>query len=283
MTLEVIAPDAAPGAAPNPAPVAAPELAAAAPDPVAAIVSEPVQAPVQPEGAPAPVEGDKPGEPALKPHTDKPTVLEALLKPKEEPKPGEKPAEAAPDAAKPGEQQAPAEIVYNFEIPEDIRDRVQPQALENAAGIMRQYGISHETAQALVNEHFQAMRNYDAGTMQRQHDTFDKMRAGWVEDMRTDPIFGGARYDRSQAEAAEMLRRFVPVEDRKLFEEGVRATGFGDHPAIFRFLCRVAQQFKEPAAIVADTNFKPPKDIGARPRGRAATLYDQSQNVPPRR
>ncbi len=275
----VVAPAAPPAPAPEPAapPVAAPESPAvtspAAPVilPDAASVAEP--APPQVE-TPAP-EGE-PSEPAPKLHTEQPTLMELAG---QEEKPGETPIEAPAPVAVPRTYEP-------FTLPEGTP--LDEPRMTAAAELFAANNLTQEAAQNLVDFHVAEMQRYQAAALQAQHDTFSGTRAEWVKQVMADPEIGGSGHKTAMTSIAQMRDLFVssaaPTEARYAaemaeFNDFLRTTGAGDHPAFNRLLHNVARRFQEPAAPTI--SFKPPPDIGRRPNGagsRRQTLYGEIQS-----
>lgn len=290
------------------APAGAPEVVAAAPavEPAAAAapVVEPAKEPVV-EAAPAapakePLVGEtpslleetkaaperKPADTAAAP-ADKPKEeikaadaapkdapkVEAKVEAKPETKPEEKKAE--PDkAAAPAP--APEPIKYEFKLPDVIKDA--PKEMGEYTTILGEAKVPAETGQKLLDLHALAMTNYAKAYQEQalaaQHKVFNDMRADWRGKIKSDPELGGAGYETTSRAVARMRDLFVPESDRKSFDEFLRITGAGDHPALWRMLHRAARYFDEPAP--PPPGAKPTKTNGQRPG--ANVLYDNPRS-----
>lgn len=223
------------------------------------------------EAAPAPVEA--PAEPALKPHTDEPGLLQATPeKAPETPETpeGEKPAEGAAPAP-----EAPA---YEFAIPENFT--VPPERLEELTAVMREANVSPEHAGKLWGMHTAAMEEQARQSLQAQHDAFAEMRRGWRNQVASDPELGGAGFETNKATANRMLQKFVPEQHRAEFDQYLSTTGATDHPALFRFLLNLAKWADEPQGGPPPNPapLPPRQAMGKAPqgaRGGRSGFYDQ--------
>ena len=236
-------PSAAEPSAAVPEPAAAPGDAVAAPPPPA---TEPGPA----ESAAAePAAPEAPAAPEIKPHTDEPGLLRATEA--SEPAPaveGEKPAEAV--VAEPP-------VAYEFAVPEGFT--VPDERLAELREVMTEGNVGKEHAEKLWAMHTAAMQEFQAQTLQAQHDAWGDLRRGWRTEIAADPELGGAGYQTNQASANRMLDLFPQLpalngssaeertgKFREEINQFLSTTGATDHPAIFRLLTSIARKFDEP-------------------------------------
>lgn len=238
---------------------------------------------------PADIPADKIASEAAKP-ADKPAE-----KPAAEPgKPADKPVEAKPvetgkpeGDAKPAEPAKPeplAAIEYKYTLPETLKvDDALKTEMHTAFDAFR--ANPAEGVQGLIDLHNrivteQQAQNADA-TLRNQHKSFNDTRTQWNKDWAADEQIGGAGYQTALRAVARMRDQFVSDElpgtpkheaDRKSFEEFLRVTGAGDHPAFGRFLHNVARAFDEPA--LPPSNGKPTASNGLKPGSRRERMYD---------
>lgn len=263
------------------APVAAPETVPAAPATVPAVAEAtpaptPVPAPAEAavpavpavEGAP-PAAGpaELPAQPAAPTPATTPTLLEAAGKKPDEAK-GKEVSVAEPVA--PGQEQ-PA---WKFELPPTLQD--SPKEMGEFTGILATIGqkSAQDVGQELINLHANAMTKYAEAVAQKQIDVFLETRQKWATEVMADRELGGAGHRTTMGAIARVRDALVPEKDRPAFDEFLRVTGAGDHPAFLRMLHRAAQFFDEPA--LPPPNFKPPKDIGKNPNQRNGLYRNKS-------
>lgn len=248
-------PASLPGAAPAPAPVS--------PAPSVPPAGEPATA------APASSEAGA----AAKPPQPEPSLLETLGKQPEKPKEGEKPVEAKPaeaakpeeakppDAAKPAE---PAAVEYKYTLPETLKmDDALKGEVHKAFDDFR--ANPSEGAQGLINLHAKAMADFATQLDQHNRQAFADYRKSMRDKVMADPELGGAGHQTAMGAVARMRDLFVPEKDRAEFDDMLRITGAGDHPAMLRLLHNAAKWFDEPA--VAPPEARPTKANGRRPNG----------------
>lgn len=262
---------AAPEAAPAPAVPAVPER-----EPSLLEVFDAEQAakakPVEPEkpAAEAKPDGEKPAEPA---------------KPAAEAKPDEKPAEAKPAEAAPAEPEkaaAPEPVAYEYTLPETIKlDDTQRTELHTALDTFR--ADPAKGVQTLIDLHAKTMQDYANSLYGEQVKAFNETRKGWRTQVMADEELGGAGHDTSMGAVARMRDLLLangrtPAEaerNRQEFDDFLKTTGAGDHPAFLRMLHAAARIFDE--APMPPPGPRPPPNLGA-PKGRGLrAMYKTNQ------
>ena len=284
-------PESAPTINPSPA-VAAP--AAPSPGPVA-VATEPAPA--------APVVAEKPAEKVPHP-AERPTALELAGRKKDEPKAEAKPADKAAEAkpadkpegdkpaeAKPEAEPAKAEaepdfatLEYNYKFPDNIK--ADKAAVDEWTSFARDFKIPPESAQKAVDMFNRAATDfataYDKQQTERQFQVWNDMRSEWTKQRLADPILGGNNAPIVEKAAARMRDEYVsdaPVGSERFkrehaqFDEMLRVTGAGDHPALWRFLRNMAVKLDEPRAPAPGGK---PTPYNGRKSG-ASSLYREKQ------
>lgn len=244
---------------------------------------------------------DKPAE-AKPAEAEKPAAEAKPAEPaKSAEKPADKPAEPKPvEAAKPEAEAKPTEaakpeplpaIEYKYELPPTLKlDGVLKGELHGAldafradpaAGVQPLIDLHHKVVSDLVAQNA-------TDTLRNQHKSFNDTRTQWNKDWAADEQIGGAGYQTALRAVARMRDQFVSADlpgtpkheaDRASFEEFLRVTGAGDHPAFGRFLHNVARAFDEPA--LPPTNGKPAPNNGMKPGSRRERMYDHPSSSKP--
>lgn len=235
--------------------------------------------------------------PAFSPHTETATLLEGIgeaakptpevkaaeiAPPAEAPQPEVKPVEAvAPEAPKPPEApEAPKAIdpaSYQFTFPEGITPN--QAALVPFTALLAKHSVPQESAQELLGLHTQAMETYSQALLKAQHDTFAETRRQWATQVAADPQIGGAGHKTAMASIARMRDMFVPAAEMSAFNDMLRITGVGDHPAFLKLLHNAARFFDEPA--MPASSGRPPPSLGQKPgRKGLRSLYSSTPASP---
>lgn len=288
VTIPAAAPSpAAPAPAPTPAataPAPSPASAPAAPPAAGVVESAPqagAEAPVVgeivakgPETPETPDSGEKPAEKTLP--GDKPTLLEEAVDPaaKKDEKPGETTTEGPQsDLTRPKVHFEP------YKFPEGVKaDDTVVNAFNN---MLIEDGTPQDRGQKLVDLHVSELKKYDASLRDEQQRVFDETRQKWRTELMADPEMGGSGFNTTKLNVAQMRDMFVSlhppgseehIQEMAEFNRMLRYTGVGDHPAFWRLMHNVSRRFKEPAS--PNLEFKPPPDIGRKPRVGGTRLRD---------
>ena len=229
-----------------------------------------------PESAPAPTEA-----PSVPLHTETESLLEGAAKldpipteaPSETPAPTPAPSEAPGEtpAPSPAPTEAPATepAKYEFQLPEGVT--ADQESMTAYTGLLAENGISSEVGQKLIDMHIATIQQYANNSLAEQHKAFAEVRKGWREQVLADEEIGGAGHQTAMSAIARMRDLFVPKEEKAAFDEFLRITGAGDHPAFLKAFHRAARFFDEPS-VPAQRGSPPPQP--KTPANRRAVLYD---------
>ena len=297
---EPVAVASPPAPVPPPAGVATPQAppveAAAAAQTVAPAEASPVggaSAPIDPAEVPTLLEehgaakaaaelkpeakpDDKPADPAKK----EPNVTDAA-------KPGEKDAEAKPAQpveAKPAEPVKSEPVEYKYTIPDVIKlDDARKAELHTALDEFR--ANPAEGAQKLMDLHAGAMTAFKDSLLQLQKDAFNDTRKEWRTKVMADSEIGGAGHMTAMQAIARVRDAAVSAAkpgskqyqaDMAAFNDALRITGAGDHPAILRAFHNMARWMDEPQSTTIPTEITPPKGNGRAPK---SSMYDHPSSA----
>lgn len=255
--------------APSPAPAVAPPVPEQKAD--AGKPAEPAE-PVQPTPAPTLLEkfDQEKAEAAKK--DAKPEADKTAEKPAEASKPTEAAAAPAAPAVTSPVESAPFE--YKYTLPETIKmDDAMKGEVHKAFDDFR--ANPTEGAQALLNLHEKQMQEFAQKMSDEQHRVWNETRQAWAKQVMGDPELGGSGYQTTMGAVARMRDLFVADKDRPAFEEMLRTTGVGDHPAFLRMLHQAARFYDEPT--MPPPNPRPPASNGPRPARRLRDIYDQTR------
>jgi hypothetical protein len=255
-------------AAPLPTePTAAVETVVAAPAVVEPAVAAQAEAAAAAVAEPAAAVAEAAAE--AKPHTETASLLEeaGATPPKVEPAAAEKPVEAVAQ---------PLPTYEPFKLPDGIA--ADPTKMAAYTELLGKHAITQEVGQELVSLHTAAIQDMAVHMAAEQHRAFADTRAEWREQIKSDERMGGSAFQTTQAAVARMRDMFVPEADRAGFNEFLRVTGAGDHPAFWRVLLNAARHFDEPS--LPPPSPKPPTDIGRNPaKGGRRSLYDHPSST----
>lgn len=231
------------------------------------------------EEAAAPGETEKPAE------TEAPKPAEEPAKPADPAKPAET-AKPAEEAAKPVEPAAPAEpakpvaLEYKYELP-GVLAMTDAQKGE-LHGALDAYRADQANAQPLIDYHVARLTDFANRVQREQQDSFLNTRAEWAKSITGDEEMGGSGFETTKKAVARMRDFLVSAEPKdspkyaehlREFNQMLRITGAGDHPAMWRMLHTAARFFDQPQANEQPVDIRPPPN-GRAPGSRRAAIYD---------
>ena len=154
------------------------------------------------------------------------------------------------DATKAPEE-PPAEINYEFELPEGF-------ALDEATSteliaFAKEKNLSVEEGQKLVDLGV-AMR-------QREAEQYQVTQKQWVDSIKADPEMGGAQLNENIAVAKKALDAFGTPELTQLLD----TTGFGNHPEVVRAFYKIGKSISEDRLVIGQGK---PRGVSADPAKR---------------
>jgi hypothetical protein len=243
---------------------------------------------------PQPAGGDAPSAvEAIAPADGEPTLLEKFdaaktaaddkpgadaPKPSAEAKPVE---EAKPEAAVEPVALEPVDYLKDVKLPETLTlDDTRRGELTAALDSFRT--DPGAGTQKLIDLHNSAMTTYADHVASEQRRVWNDTNKQWVTDVMADPVLGGAGYQTAMAAVAQVrdlgMSSAKPGSpqyeaDAQQFEQFLRATGAGNHPAFLRLMHNLSRYTTEGAAIRGQT---PPKDIALAGGSRRERLYPNS-------
>ncbi|RUM90704.1 MAG: peptidase [Thiomicrospira sp.] len=134
-----------------------------------------------------------------------------------------------------GEEQEGAPESYEFEVPEGIE--INPETQEKFEKIARDYNLSNEQAQALIDLQVEASTR----SKENLQEQFTQQKKAWEEESLADEEFGGPKFESSIKTAARALDSFGTPKLKELLNE----SGLGNHPEMIRFVVKVGNSIGE--------------------------------------
>jgi len=182
------------------------------------------------------------------------TPPESMLndKPADAEKPSDKPADDKPaDPPKPDEP-----ITYEaFKTPEGLA--LDEAKVAEFSKLAAEAKMPQEVAQKFVDLYTAELKQLTEAPMR----AWTALQNKWQEEVRNDPVIGGANLDKNLAATKAGLSNLLG-EEAKAFFDALNITGAGNNPAILRGLMKAAAPHA-PASPVAGSPAKPAKSAGA--------------------
>lgn len=128
--------------------------------------------------------------------------------------------------------------------------------------IVNKFGLPRDAVAELVALQANAMKV----ASEKGVNDWNNLRTEWQSKIKSDPDFGGDKVTVNQAAIGQLLTKYGDDEVRHAFD----LTDAGNHPAIFRFLSKIAKDLVEPGPRPVPT---PPSPA----RSAADILYGDTQ------
>jgi hypothetical protein len=240
-------------------------------------------------------EDAKKAAPAEAKKDDKKAESKGEEKPGDKPKEEAKKDEANPDDAKADDKKPdevkPEPVAYEYTLPDTLKmDDATKAEVHTAFDAFRADPV--KGAQALIDLHAKTMTEYATNlaseSLKNQFKVFNETCRNWEKQVLADPELGGAGHETAMGAVARARDLTISSAkpgtpryeaERKEFDDFLRTTGAGSHPAFMRMLHNAARYIDEPQASNQPlSEIKPPKGNGKAPGSR---MYDHpsSQKV----
>lgn len=185
--------------------------------------------------------------------------------------------EKAPDASASAEEPAP--IVYEpWKAPEGIT--LDEQTVKPFNDLLAAAKVDQQVGQQLVDMHFAQLQTVREAIAEQQRQTWATLRSGWVDQVKSDPEMGGARFETALHACGSVIEEYASGHPKGSAEhkaavaelrEVFAMTGAGDHPAVVRLLHNVGKARAAPRPV-------PAHQPAPAPQTRASRRYAASLN-----
>jgi len=167
----------------------------------------------------------------------------------------QKPEDGKNEDQKENDQPAQATAVpekYDIKVPEGMS--VDTEALERFTPLAKELKLSNDQAQKLADLYAERQE----AAFKAQREAYTKTVEGWIKEVKADKEIGGTNLPITQATCRKALSAYDPDgEFVKLMDE----SGFGNHPAVLRFVNRVGKSVKEDQGVQAKASSPKERDI----------------------
>lgn len=144
----------------------------------------------------------------------------------------------ADDKDKKEEVKGAPEKYEDFKLPEGIT--LQEESLKEATAVFKEFGISQEGAQKLVDFHVKAVTEANEGPLK----TWQDQQTAWRKEVADDPQLG-PRLPEIKTNYSRMLDGLGDPALSTAFKEMVEFTGAGNNPTFIRMMDKISSHFSE--------------------------------------
>jgi hypothetical protein len=157
------------------------------------------------------------------------------------------PAKPEPTAEEKAAAEAKAKLAVSKDNPFKPEELKLPEGLTLDEGLSKgfvelvnKHSIPRDVAAELVKLQTDAMK----AASEKSDTQWSELQTKWQNDIKADKDFGGDKLATNQSGIGHLLTKYGDADVRAAFD----LTGAGNHPAIFRFLSKMAADLVEPGA-----------------------------------
>lgn len=147
---------------------------------------------------------------------------------------------------KEGEEDAVPEK-YELTLPEG--SQLTAQDVEKTTAIAKEWGLSNEEAQELLNVRHEAVSEYV--------NRANKEIGSWLGKAKSDKEIGGDNFGKN----AELAKRVVDRFGTEEFKKALNDTGLGNHPELVRIFAKIGRSISEDTLVHPGTKVVPSKSM----------------------
>jgi len=141
------------------------------------------------------------------------------------------------------ESEGAPESYEQFTVPEGAE--IDEAVMGEFQTLAKEFDLSQEKAQKFVDLATKNAQEVADSVVEQQKKHWEGIREEWVKEVKADKEFGADKFDKSLVQAKRALKRFGDEETIKFLD----ATGFGDHPGLFRLLVRADRATAEDTIV----------------------------------
>lgn len=150
---------------------------------------------------------------------------------------------------------------YEWTLPEGFEGELDQAAVEAFEPLARELGLTQEQANKMVELHAQSLMKANEAAREQIASQMQQ----WNESLRTDPDFGGAKFNENVAIAQKAVQAFGPPELTQVLNE----TGLGNHPALVKTFHQIGKAISEDRFV--------PGNQSSGPRSAGAIMYPDAK------
>ena len=137
--------------------------------------------------------------------------------------------------AKPTEPVVPEK--YDLKPPEGLT--FAPEALAAFEKEARALKMSQADAQEYLNARFESIKTEREASEKEQAEAFKATNEGWINELKADPDFGGANFEKSQSRINAVRERYGNDATKDLFDQ------IGNHPGLCKMLAKIGADMEQ--------------------------------------
>ncbi len=137
-----------------------------------------------------------------------------------------------------------SEEAEQWEIERSEQSKLSNEAFKDLVDFAKENGVSKDFAQELIDRAEQREVQIMSGIEEKRIEMINQ----WAEDSKNDPEIGGEKLK----EHAELARRALNEFGSESLTEGLKSTGYGNHPELIKFFAKVGKLIADDQIITGD-------------------------------
>ena len=137
---------------------------------------------------------------------------------------------------------------YDLKAPEGVT--FAPESLAAFEKEAKALKMTQEDAQAYLNARFESVKAEREAGEKAQVEAFKATNEGWINELKADPDFGGANFEKSQGRINAVRDKYGNEATKELFEQ------IGNHPGLCKMLAAMGADLEQDRFVKGNT---PPK------------------------
>lgn len=154
---------------------------------------------------------------------------------------GEQEAEAKGDG-----EAAPEAPTYDYEVPAEMGEVVNQEAVDEFKSWAQKHNLSDEAAR----EAWQMGLDLQGGIAAQLQEKLTQQADEWMEQTKADEEIGGAKLAQTAAVAKKAMARYATPELKKVLND----SGIGNHPEMVRLFYKIGKSISEDSIVPAQSN-----------------------------
>lgn len=134
---------------------------------------------------------------------------------------------------------------YDLKPPEGLT--FAPEALAAFEKEARALKMTQADAQEYLNARFESIKTEREASEKAQADAFKATNEGWINELKADPDFGGANFEKSQSRINAVRERYGNDATKDLFDQ------IGNHPGLCKMLAKIGADMEQDHFVKGNT------------------------------
>lgn len=133
---------------------------------------------------------------------------------------------------------------YEFQVPEGLE--LDKELSDKFTDVAKELGLNNEQANKVVGLYAEKVMDMQKA----QTEAWNKQVSDWASELKSDPDFGGAKFE----ENAEIARMAINKFGGDELKQALNDTGLGNHPAFVKWAYKIGMAMSEDSFSTEEQN-----------------------------